>query len=99
MANEVTETIEHDEQAQRGAFYIARNSVRIAEMTYWRSAPEVVTIDHTEVAPELRHHGIGGRLIDAAIAWARATDTKLRATCPFVVARFAEDPATRDVQA
>lgn len=99
MTNERNETIEHDEQAQRGAFFIARNSVRVAEMTYWRSAPEVVTIDHTEVAPELRHHGIGGRLIDAAIAWARATDTKLRATCPFVVARFAEDPAMRDVQA
>lgn len=98
MTNDVTETIEHDEQAQRGAFYIARNSVRIAEMTYRRSAPEVVTIDHTEVAPELRHQGIGGRLIDAAVAWARDTNTMLRATCPFVVARFAEDPATRDVQ-
>ncbi len=99
MTNERNETIEHDEQAQRGAFFIARDSVRVAEMTYWRSGPEVVTIDHTEVAPELRHHGIGGRLIDAAVAWARDTDTKLRATCPFVVARFAEDPATRDVQA
>lgn len=99
MTNEPDETIEHDEQAQRGAFYIARDSVRVAEMTYWRSGPEVVTIDHTLVAPELRRNGVGGRLIDAAIEWARATDTKLRATCPFVVARFAEDPATRDVQA
>lgn len=97
MTNDLNETIEHDEQGQRGAFFIARDSVRVAEMTYWRSGPEVVTIDHTLVAPELRQQGIGGRLIDAAIAWARATDTKLRATCPFVVARFANDESLRDV--
>ncbi len=93
-------TIAHEEQGHRGAFFIARDGVRVAVMTYSRTSPTLVIIDHTEVSPELGGQGIAQSLLDHAHAWARETNTKLLATCPFVTRQFAKDPARyRDVMA
>jgi predicted GNAT family acetyltransferase len=38
-------------------------------------------------------------MLDAVVRWARETDTKILATCPFASAQFAKDPSIRDVYA
>ena len=91
--------IEHDEQDGRGAFFVAREGVRLAEMTYTRSADDLVIIDHTEVHEKLRGLGVARRLLDAAVVWARATKTRVIATCPYARAQFERDPSIRDVLA
>ena len=68
-------------------------------MTYSRATPALVIIDSTEVSPELAGQGVGRRLLDAAVAWARSTGTKFMATCPFALAQFSRDPSIRDVLA
>ncbi len=93
------DVISHEEQGERGAFYLERNGVRIAEMTYQRNAAARVTIDHTEVDPSLRGQGIARRLLDAAVAWARQTGTKITPRCSYVVAEFARNKAIGDVLA
>lgn len=68
-------------------------------MTYSRVNASLVIIEHTEVAPSLGGQGVGRRLLDAAVQWARRTNTKLGATCPFASAQFAKDPSIGDVLA
>lgn len=93
------ERIEHEERDHRGAFFLERDGQRVAELTYSRASSNLVIIDHTEVAPSLGGQGVGRRLLDEAVRWARDTDTRIRATCPFASAQFARDPSIRDVLA
>ncbi|SRR5258706_4071294 len=90
-------SIAHEESGHRGAFFITEDGKRVAEMTYSRANASLVIIDHTEVAASLGGHGVGRSLLDAAVAWARETHTKVLATCPYASAQFARDPSIRDV--
>ena len=94
-----TNTIDHEETSDRGAFVLSRDGRRGGRMAYRRVTQTLIVIDHTEVSDELRGQGVGRALLDTAVAWARATGTKVEATCPFVTAQFAEDAAIRDVLA
>lgn len=89
--------IRHEETGHRGAFFVERDTERVAAMTYSRVNAGLVIIDHTEVADELGGQGVGRQLLDAAVAWGRATGTKFLSTCPFASAQFAKDPSLRDV--
>ena len=89
--------IRHEEADDRGAFFIDRDGRRIAEMVYRRHDASHVVIVHTEVSPELQGQGIARRLLDATVAWARATSTRLSATCPYAKAQFAKDASLADV--
>ena len=95
----MTHTIAHEESGHRGAFFIEEHGKRVAEMTYSRANAALVIIDHTEVSPSLAGQGVGRSLLDATVAWARATQTKIVATCPYANAQFAKDPSIRDVLA
>jgi hypothetical protein len=92
-------TIQHEEGGHRGAFFIELDGKRVARMTYSRATPSLVIIDHTEVSRELGGQGVGRKLLDAAVAWARETGTKFKVTCPFASAQFAKDESIRDVLA
>ena len=91
--------IEHSEEQGQGAFVVMRDGRRLAEMTYVRTGDVEITIDHTEVSEELRGVGVARKLLDTAVAWARATGTKVRATCPYAKSQFERDPSLRDVLA
>ena len=91
--------VSHLEQGSHGGFYIERNGVRIGEMTYRRRDATHITIDHTEVDPALRGQGIARRLLDAAVAWARQTGTRITPRCSYAVVQFARDKSIGDVLA
>jgi predicted GNAT family acetyltransferase len=90
-------TISHDEHGNRGTFFIESDGARVAELTYQKMGDSRITIDHTEVRPDLRGQGMARRLLDAAVAWARQSNTKIGATCPYVVSQFARDRSLDDV--
>lgn len=90
-------SITREEEGGRGAFVGSVNGARRAEMTYSRVNPGIVIIDHTEVSPALRGQGAGRQLLDALVAWARETGTRVMATCPFARDQFDRDPSIRDV--
>jgi hypothetical protein len=92
------DAISHSEQENRGVFALDRDGRRVAEMTYRRLGDSRVLVDHTYVDPALRGHGVARQLLDATVAWARQTNTKLSATCSYVVVQFARDATLRDVQ-
>ncbi|MEJ0100238.1 MAG: GNAT family N-acetyltransferase [Pseudomonadota bacterium] len=93
------DVISHEEQGGRGAFYLARDGRRIAEMTYQRNDAARITIDHTEVDPSLRGQGIARHLLDAAVAWARQSGIRITPRCSYVVAEFARDKTLADLLA
>ena len=92
-------SIQHEEDEARGAFFIEIDGERVAEMAYRRANPARITVIHTEVRESLSGQGVGRTLLDALVAWARATDTKVVATCPYVRAQFQRDPSIQDVLA
>ena len=91
--------IEHEEAGSRGAFHILRSGQRVGEMTYSRTNPSLVVVDHTYVDPSLRGQGVAQHLQDALVAWARQTGNKVVPVCSYVKAQFNRDPSTRDVLA
>ncbi len=95
----MTHPIQHQEGASRGAFVIQRDGRRIAEMTYARTNPTLVVVDHTFVDPSLRGQGVARELQDAMVAWARAHNTKVVPVCSYVKVQFDRDPSIRDVLA
>lgn len=90
--------VEHLDRPDSGVFHLTRDGQRLAEMTYRRLGPSHVVIDHTFVDPSLRGGGVARQLLDAAVAWARASGTRLSATCSYVVLQFARDKSLQDVQ-
>lgn len=91
--------IAHEENHPRGAFFIEQDGKRLAEMTYSRVNAALIIIDHTEVDPAMTGQGVGRKLLDAAVSWARETNTKILVTCPFAKVQFERDPSIRDVLA
>jgi predicted GNAT family acetyltransferase len=91
--------IRHEEDGHRGVFVYLRDGRRFAKLTYSRANAALVIIDHTEVDPVLAGQGVGRRLVDAAVGWARGSHVKVIATCPFAAAQFARNPELRDVLA
>lgn len=90
--------VSHFEHGKRGGFFIEADGVRIAELTYRRLDASHILVDHTEVAAHLRGQGVARQLLDATVAWARQSGTRISATCSYVLAQFARDPSLRDVQ-
>jgi len=89
--------IRHEETDGRGAFFIDVNGQRVALQTYRRVDAQHVVINHTQVDDSLRGRGVARRLLDASVAWARETGTRIAATCPYAKAQFEKDPSIRDV--
>lgn len=85
--------IEHDEVS----FFVMRDGKRIAEMVYKRADASHVTVVHTETDPSLRGQGVARKLLDALVAWARTSNTRVAATCPYAKAQFEKDESIRDV--
>ncbi len=90
-------TVQHEEADSKGAFFINRDASRVAEMTYSRTNATMIIIDHTEVDDSLRGEGAGRQLLNALVAWARETHTKVLPLCPFAKVQFAKDASLRDV--
>ncbi|QHE88364.1 GNAT family N-acetyltransferase [Hydrogenophaga sp. BPS33] len=94
-----THTIQHQETAARGVFHIQHEGRQVGEMTYSRTNPSLVVVDHTYVDPGLRGHGLAQQLQDAMVAWARKTNTKVVPVCSYVKLQFERNAAIRDVLA
>ena len=97
-ANMATDALQisHEEADGHGASHRTRGPQRLADDVQPRRRHQVI-IDHTAVHPKLRGLGVARRLLDTAVAWARATGTRVMATCPYAKAQFEKDPSIRDV--
>lgn len=93
-----TPDVRHAPDGHKGAFVIEREGRRLATMTYSVGGPTVI-INHTEVDDALRGTGAGARLVEAAVAWARAEGLRIMPLCPFARSVFAKRTDYADVLA
>lgn len=80
--------IEKEEAGSRGRYVINFPNGMEAEMTFMRGAGNTMVIDHTLVPPALEGRGIAARLVDRAVADARAEGFKIQPVCSYVVVQF-----------
>jgi uncharacterized protein len=87
----MTETqydVRREDEAGRGRYVIDLGEGAEAEMTFSKSGDGPMVIDHTGVPPAFEGRGIAAKLVNAAIADARAEGFKIRPVCSYVVAQF-----------
>ena len=66
---------------------------KIAEITFPVTVDaNVVDANHTFVSPELRGQGAAGQLLDRLVEEMDKEGKKIKATCPYVVRKFEEEP-------
>lgn len=70
-------------QPQSHEFVLERAGKRVGFLDYSLTQNKVMTIDYVEVDGSLRGTGMGNRLVDAAVAWARQSDLDVQARCSF----------------
>lgn len=89
--------IEHSLDGNKGFFYINLDGKNIAEMTYSKAGSDKIIIDHTEVDESLKGQGVGYKLVEEAVNYAREKDVKILPLCPFAAAVFKKHEAYNDV--
>lgn len=70
-----------------------------AQLTFSRSNPHLIIVDHTGVPDEMRGMGVGKALVERVVEDAREKNFKIIPLCPFARAMFERTPAWRDVLA
>jgi uncharacterized protein len=85
------------EDYPNGGRYTLRVATDGAEMTFSRVSPQLIIIDHTEVADGLRGTGAGQRLAVNAVEDARNGGWKIMPLCPFMSAQAQRHPEWSDV--
>lgn len=91
--------VEREDNVAGGRYVVYLPGGLEAEMTYHKSAPGQISIDHTGVPPEFRNAGIALKLVEAGIADARAQGTRIVPLCSYVQAQFRRHPAWADLLA
>jgi predicted GNAT family acetyltransferase len=81
-------TVENNETRQR---FEIRMDGHLAKLNYRVSDGEIDLI-HTEVAEELGGRGLGNKLVEAALAYARDNKLKVVPSCSFVSNYLARHP-------
>jgi len=86
--------VDHDVAGRR---FVVRRPQGESELTYQELPGNVLDLLHTEVPIALRGRGLGSTLVREAVAFARASGSRIVPSCPFI-ARWLEDhPEERDL--
>ena len=97
--SENTNTVVRQDSPVGGRYVVDLGDGLEAEMTYRRSGPGVITIDHTFVPRSHRGQGLAEALVNAGISDARAENTRIVPLCSYVAAQFNRHPDWADLLA
>lgn len=75
--------IRHTESDTKGIFEVIEEGEKVGEMSYSKAGTEKIIIDHTEVDSSQNGKGLGKKLVDAGVAFARENGLKIIPLCPF----------------
>ncbi len=89
--------IELEDRGSKGRYVLRGPGGAEAEMTFTKIGEHQIIIDHTEVPDAFRGQGIGLRLVERAVADARAAGKTIIPLCPFAAAQFRKHPEFQEV--
>lgn len=78
--------IQREESGGQGSFFIKEDGKQLALMTYKLAADNILVILHTEVDESLKGQSVGGKLVDAAVNYARENNLHIKPLCTFAKA-------------
>lgn len=87
----------HEDNGNKGRFFITVDQLQAAEMTYTWAGTERIIIDHTEVSDILRGQSAGKKMVLQAVNYAREKGIKIIPLCPFANSVFQKMPEIQDV--
>jgi predicted GNAT family acetyltransferase len=80
-----------------GQLILTQDGVRVGALDYHDLTGGPIYIDFVEVSPSTRGTGLGKRLVEAAVAWARESKRKVVPVCSYSLAVIERDEALQDV--
>lgn len=86
------------DDGKKGQFYYEVNGAKLGLMTYSRAGADKIIIDLTEVDESLKGQGVGYKLVEAAIEYAREQQIKILPLCLFAAAVFKKRSEYSDVK-
>jgi len=87
----------HQEELTKGEFYFDFEGKRLASMTYSKAGKDKIIIDHTFVDPTLKGQGVGYKLIESVVDFAKSKDLKIIPLCPFASSVFQKRPEYKEL--
>lgn len=88
----------HEKGLSKGAFKIKENGQTVAAMTYVWSSDDNFIIDHTEVRGGYQNKGLGKKMVEAAVNYARENNLTILPLCSFARGMFNQNPSFKDVR-
>ena len=76
-------TIKHTETERNGLFEAWSDDAQVGELTYQRTTPERMIIDHTRVFDGFEGQGIARQLVMASVAFARQNRRTIVPVCSY----------------
>ena len=92
-------TITHTNNERQGEFVAFEGEERVGYISYEWVDNNCFAILHTVVSPEHKGKGIAKILLDAAAAYARKHNKKIKDVCSFVTVQFERNDKYNDVKA
>jgi predicted GNAT family acetyltransferase len=86
-------TIEREELNGRHEFVLRIDGERFGFLEFTRPDVGVMCIEHVEVALHLRGAGLGQRLVEEAVAFAKGASLRVVPICSYARAVIVRDPA------
>jgi uncharacterized protein len=95
--NALEETYRQEETGDQGCFIFTRSGDDLGELCYRKTGQHLMTIDHTGVDPSVEGQGIGKRLVEKAIEYARDNDMKIIPLCTYAAAAIKRNSSWHQV--
>lgn len=87
-----------DIKQDNNRFVIMEDSEELGFISYVPNG-DVLTVDHTEVSPQLEGQGMGKKLVEQVVQYARDEGKTIDAQCPFASSVIEKTPEFQDVLA
>lgn len=82
---------------KNGYFFVTIDGKTEAKMTFVFAGADKIIIDHTEVNPGNNGKGLGKKMVEQAVLFAREKNLKIIPLCPFAKSVFDKTIEFRDV--
>lgn len=79
------------------SFYTGEIKEPLAEICFTHRDENTIVAESTKVSETLKGQGVGKKLVEKIVSYARSENKKIVPVCPFVVATFEKTPEYADV--